>query len=469
MSLKLSRQGLYFAIWRWHFYAGLYVFLFLVMLALTGLIMLASGPVEEVQYADRYFVEPEENTLPVSVQLESVKASYPHADVVMYASPHGADRSSQFSVLPHGAMMGGHQEHWELPTISVFVNPYTGEVLGSLDPNSTLYNWALEIHGTFFMGTIGDYMIEIAAGFAVLLTLSGLFMWWPRDGKRLKDALTVSGGLGRGRAMWRNLHMLIGSWTSLVLLFFLLSGLTWTLVWGAQFTQAFNSVPSEAFTGPLSAETHDSLNVQGHHDVPWAVEQTPLPSSGSLAGAPGVNPAVDIDTVTAFASSTGFTNYRLSIPTEESEVWTIASVTQSGDIKDPRKDRIVHIDQRTGNILGDISFGEYSLLGKIMATSIPIHQGDLGIVNLLANMVFCLAFLLLAISGVVMWWLRKPTRELRLQPPPFPQDKQSRRAVFVSMLVTSFLFPLAAATLVTLLVADYLLLSRVGFLRTALK
>lgn len=462
---------MYKAIWRWHFYAGLYVFLFLVMLAVTGLIMLLSGPLEDIQYEDLYFVTPGETTLAPSVQLEAVRASHPHADAVMYASPHGVDRSSLFSVLPHGSMAGEHEAHWELPTISVFVNPYTGEVLGDLDPNSTLYNWALEIHGTFLMGDIGDYMIEIAAGFAVLLTLSGLYMWWPRDGKRWRDALAIPKRMGQGRTLWRNLHILIGSWTSLVLLFFLLSGLTWTLVWGAQFTQAFNSVPSEVFAGPLSTETHDSLNVQGHHDVPWGVEQTPLPLSGSTAGTSGIDPAagINLDSVVSYAHDTGFTNFRVSIPNNETQVWTIAAVTQSGDIKDPRQDRITHIDSETGNILGDISFHEYPLLGKIMAASIPLHQGDLGVINLLINGLFCLSFILLAVSGVVMWWSRKPAGQFRLQPPPLPQDTRIWRAAFFSMLLTSLLFPLVAATLIVLIAMDYVLLSRVGFFRTALK
>ena len=30
---------LYFAVWRWHFYAGLYVIPFLIMLAITGIVM----------------------------------------------------------------------------------------------------------------------------------------------------------------------------------------------------------------------------------------------------------------------------------------------------------------------------------------------------------------------------------------------------------------------------------------------
>ncbi len=40
---RASTRSFYFAAWRWHFYAGLYVAPFLAMLAITGLIMLWSS------------------------------------------------------------------------------------------------------------------------------------------------------------------------------------------------------------------------------------------------------------------------------------------------------------------------------------------------------------------------------------------------------------------------------------------
>ena len=463
--------SLYRVLWRWHFYAGLYVFLFLVMLALTGILMLISGPLENLQYRDRYFVTAGETRILPSAQLAAAQEAYPHTDVVSYVPPRSADRSSLFSVLPHDAMSGGHAAHWALPTISVFVNPYDGQVLGELDPNSTLYNWALEIHGTFLMGDVGDYLIELAAGFAVLLIVSGLIMWWPRNGSCWRNALWPVGGMGRGRTFWRNLHMLIGSWSSVVLLFFLLSGLTWTLVWGERFTQAWSSLPGEQFQGPISGETHGTLNLTGHHEIPWGIEQTPLPMSGSAAGSPGIDATagVGLDAVVNYARDNGFTNFRVAVPNADSEVWTVAAVTQSGDITDPRQDRILHIDRMTGNILGDISFQDYSFLGKVMAASIPLHQGALGTLNLIANGLFCGLIVLLAWSGVSMWWQRRAGKPFRLAPPPIPSNGRLWPATLAGMLAISLMFPLVALTLISLVILDYLFLSRIEFIKTAIK
>jgi uncharacterized iron-regulated membrane protein len=56
---------LYFAAWRWHFYAGLYVVPFLLMLAITGLIMLWVSSVTELN-GERAYVAVGETLLPVS-------------------------------------------------------------------------------------------------------------------------------------------------------------------------------------------------------------------------------------------------------------------------------------------------------------------------------------------------------------------------------------------------------------------
>ncbi len=44
-----ERKVLYATVWRWHFYAGLYVAPFLMLLAVTGLVMLAEEPIERWQ------------------------------------------------------------------------------------------------------------------------------------------------------------------------------------------------------------------------------------------------------------------------------------------------------------------------------------------------------------------------------------------------------------------------------------
>ena len=76
-SEKARIKSRYFMTWRWHFYAGLYVIPFMLMLSLTGLVMLFDDEIEQARYQDELVVMPESSKVPVSQQLESVQASYP--------------------------------------------------------------------------------------------------------------------------------------------------------------------------------------------------------------------------------------------------------------------------------------------------------------------------------------------------------------------------------------------------------
>src|SRR5436190_21484047 len=58
----------YIAAWRWHFYAGLYVAPFLIMLAVTGLIMLWSAALVGRDGEKLYHVTPGPETIAVSRQ-----------------------------------------------------------------------------------------------------------------------------------------------------------------------------------------------------------------------------------------------------------------------------------------------------------------------------------------------------------------------------------------------------------------
>jgi uncharacterized iron-regulated membrane protein len=140
------------------------------------------------------------------------------------------------------------------------------------------------MHGTFFLGDFGDRLIQIAAGLVTLLVITGLYLWWPRSQLGLYASLRPRTRAGR-RVLWRDLHSIVGICIALGLLFFTISGLSWTGIWDERLVQAWNSFPAEKTNAPLSHRTHESLNHGAHKEVPWNLEQTPLPASGSMAGA----------------------------------------------------------------------------------------------------------------------------------------------------------------------------------------
>ena len=64
-----------------------------------------------------------------------------------------------------------------------YVNPYTAEVLGSLDDRGTVMWTVRYLHSFKFFGQTPRKLIEIAAGWSILLVATGIYLWWPRNGR----------------------------------------------------------------------------------------------------------------------------------------------------------------------------------------------------------------------------------------------------------------------------------------------
>jgi hypothetical protein len=197
----------YKALWRWHFYAGIYVIPFLLMLSLTGLIMMWYQPViEPLSYPGQTKVTPIGYTQPFSLQQTAVEQAYPDARVTQLITPQTADAPTRF------LMKDSEGTNW-----LASVDPYSLTVLGRHNKDDTWYALADEIHGTFLLDSVGDAMIEIATGLMLVLLLTGLWMWWQKPGRvgRWKVDFALS-----GRALWRDLHSKVGAYTSIILLLF---------------------------------------------------------------------------------------------------------------------------------------------------------------------------------------------------------------------------------------------------------
>lgn len=394
----------------------------------------------------------------VAVQAEAARAAVTDGMLKQYLSPRAPDRAALFRV-----------DRGETATM-VAVNPYTGAVVEQWPRRAGWYDFATDIHGTLLIGDVGDRLIEIAAGFAIVLIVTGLYLWWPRNGDGFAAVLVPDLGSG-GRNLWKSLHRTLGFWISALLLVFLLSGMSWTGIWGDKFVQAWSTFPAEKWDNvPLSDATHASMNHGATKEVPWALEQTPMPASGSEAGSAGIpsGSAVDLDTVAALARTLGLDGrFQIALPTGEAGVWTISQDSMSNDGPDPMSDRTVHLDQYTGRVLADIRFADYSPGGKAMAVGIAFHEGDLGWWNVTLNTVFCLSVIFLAVSGIVMWWKRRPLGAGRLVAPPRPGELPLWKGAVVIGLFLCLAFPLVGIALLAVLALDVLLIQNVPMLRRA--
>ena len=434
--------------WRWHFYAGLFVAPFMILLALTGIVYLFKPQLDPLLYDHLLNVTPSHHSLSADEQLNRVQTSYPQGHVSQYLPPINPERSGQFVINN-----GGRE-------LNVFINPYTGQVLGEQDAKLNLQAVARALHGELMIGTLGDRLVELAAGWGVVLVVSGLYLWWPR-GQSAAGILWPRLNR-RGRLLWRDFHAVTGFWGAALLLFMLISGMTWTGFWGKQYADLWNRFPVAMWNDvPKSDIEARSLNSAARQTVPWAMENTPMPVSGAHAehmahaarssgpAAPGIRLQDVVDTATARQVEPG---YSITLPTTASGVFTIAVFAD-----DPRNDATLHVDQYTGTVLADVRWQHYSNVARATEMGVMLHEGKLfGSLNQIAVLLVCLMILLSSVSGLVIWWKRRPQGGLGV--PALRHDLPTWKTGVVIMLALAIAFPLVGASLIVVWGLDRLLL-----------
>ena len=324
-AAQARSKTLYFLTWRWHFYAGLFVIPFMLMLSVTGLVMLLDDELESALYPESLVVQSGGISTMVSIgeQLKSVETQYPDATVTQFIAAKSEALPNRFSVN----LLDGR-------SVFATVDPYTGEVVGEIPRSESWYQLANDIHGTLLVGDWGDYLIEVATSLSVLLLVSGIYLWLPRDNASKAGFLKIRTSCGP-RILMRDLHANLGGTLSLVLLLFLLSGLAWAGFWGGKMVQAWSSFPAQMWDDvPLSDKTHASLNHGSEEELPWNLEQTPLPESHDHSAMNDdhrhhvvAGESISLEQVIQTAKQLGFTYYRVNFPRSETGVYTITANT----------------------------------------------------------------------------------------------------------------------------------------------
>lgn len=104
------------------------------------------------------------------------------------------------------------------------VNPYTNEVLGYRDQNTNFMSVVLSFHRTLLLGHLGEEIIFWNACVFLVMLVSGLFLWWPRRRKQIRQAATIKKNASSKRRYF-DLHSVGGFYAFIPLLFIVVTGI----------------------------------------------------------------------------------------------------------------------------------------------------------------------------------------------------------------------------------------------------
>ena len=448
-AAQSSSVNLYRAVWRWHFYAGLLVLPFLITLAITGGFYLFKTELDNIIHSDLKQVEIGQQHVAASQMLAAALAAHP-GTVVKFTDPPTQTSSAEITVnTPDGKL-------------AVYVNPYSGTVLGSLPDRGTVM-WTIRyLHSLKYFGTYARYAIEIAGGWSILLVATGIYLWWPRN--QTGGVVSVR-GTPKKRVFWRDTHAVTGIFVGFFIVFLAVTGMPWSGVWGAKVNEWANG---SNFGYPAGVRVDVPMSGNHLNDVAktsWSLEQAQIPQSkthdhGQHMEMPVAPASMDehadmqpigIDKAIARFNELGLSpGYAVALPTTPTGVY-------SGSVypNDLSKQRVIHLDQYSGEPLIDMGYADYGPLGKGLEWGINVHMGqEFGLANQIVLAIVCLAIILLAVSAGIMWWKRRPKGSLGV--PPMPQDRTVFRGLLVLLIIGGVIFPLVGASLVVMLALDWL-------------
>lgn len=390
-------------VWRWHFWAGLLAGPVLIIASVTGALYLFKDEVQSLLYPHLLSATEGQTRLPLAQLVSEVQQELGDG-----WTASSIDINNQSGGVYAVGATNNHHDHRH-----VYINASTGVVLGEL-PEHNFFSIVLGLHRRLYAGTPGRVLVELTTCWTVLLVLTGLWLWWPRNWGRLRAALTPRLSGKRYTAL-RDLHAIPGALAGPIAALVAVTGLLYSVVWGTTFLAAgYGSGSFDIVVNPPQSAPSDEM---------------PLPVGPDAAYAT----ATGLDIPTARVS--------IALPHAPQDAYAI----KSGFAWGPSISSIVHVDQFTGEVIQHRTLAQLPVMAQWTQWNYPLHVGSvMGLTTKLVWLLVCLVLTAAPVTGVWMWLQRKKPGTSGL---PRRHSVRLPRWLVVSILLLGVLLPLAGVSM----------------------
>ncbi|MCW5785613.1 MAG: PepSY domain-containing protein [Nitrospirales bacterium] len=430
----------YPTVWRWHFYAGLFCVPFIVLLAISGGLYLFTPQINAWldQPYDRLSLSGPHTT--AQAQIQAALQAVPGSSLSAYELPKDQDDATRIIVKYRGER------------IRVYVHPETLDIMKTIPEEDRFTRMVFHFHGELLMGNIGSVFVELAASWAIIMIVTGLYLWWPRGQGGCGGI--VYPRLNRGsRGFWRDLHAVTGFWISIFVLFLLVTGLPWAKVWGEYFKEI------RRLTGTAVVEQDWTVGATTRNPLPEASEEHLSHGLQMTNTHPAPNIPLDYSPIDILLPSVLALNLPYPVlimpPANAAGHWTAKSDTQNR----PQRVKVI-LNALSGAVLKRENFQDRHVLDRMVGIGVAAHEGQLfGWPNVVLGVFTVGGLLILVTSGMFMWWRRRPSGLLGA--PPLPHSQTFSIGFVIFLLFFCLYLPLFSASLISILLIEKLLIRRI--------
>ncbi len=363
-----------------HLYLSLFAGLFIVLASVTGAIMSFEDEINHTFYAERYFVESENlQRLPITELMNAAEKATEGgkaSGVKVYNLPNRTVEISLTAKEKPTAIKEQTErkdKKSKKPGFLVFVNPYSGKAIETVKAGESFFKKVEMIHRFLLSkkGGIGNYVMSYSSVFFFFILLTGIILWWPKSNKVLKQRLKIKWD-GKTKRLVHDLHVVVGFYTSLVLIIVVATGLI----------MAFPVINSALFK--LTKSTTESPK-QPKSRVTDTTEALDLTAMAQIIE----------------KTSNNWESYSFKFPKDKDEAIGV-SILEKGALT--HKTNTYYFDQYSGGQLGALAFADKNLGQRVRSYIKPIHTGEIyGLPTKILGFIICLLTITFPITGVIMW------------------------------------------------------------------
>lgn len=357
-----------------HLWLGLSSGIIVFIIAITGCLYAFQEEIQNITEEYRFVKEQNVNFLPPSKLVGIAKKELPNKllHAIKYNEKNNAVEAEFYQYEPSYYY-------------TVFINPYTGKVLKTVNHEEGFFAFILDGHFNLWLPhEIGQVVVSVATLIFLVLLVSGLILWYPKNKNAAKQRFSFKWKKG---TKWKrknyDLHNITGFYILIIGIIFAITGLVWGFEWFAySYYKVSGGEKSLIYEEPLSKRNQETATtIVKPLDAIWFQMQKEYPLAESIEIHP---PETNLSPIAANANMDEGTYWKIDY--RYFDQYSLKEITVSHLWGRKTADKIadnlmkMNYDIHTGAILG--------LPGKIFAFLCSLLIGSL------------------PISGCYIWWGR---------------------------------------------------------------